>query len=83
MGIVAPRVSLRQQLDMKYANRIWVQYVGTIPISKLPGGDAIRVVVHGSRGIDDLAGNAEQDNAPRVFFSDFQLSELAEAEQAG
>lgn len=59
------------------------ELVGTIPISKLPGGDAIRVVVHGSRGLDDLAGNAEQDNAPRVFFSDFQLSELAEAEQAG
>ena len=52
--------------------------IGTIPISQLPESSAIRVVVHGS----DLEAGSESaggsDVVPRVFFSDFQLSKLAE-----
>ena len=52
--------------------------IGTIPISDLPESSAIRVVVHGS----DLENGPESALGsyvvPRVFFSDFQLSKLAE-----
>jgi serine/threonine-protein kinase len=52
--------------------------IGTIPISQLPESSAIRVVVHGS-DLDDGSETARGwDTVPRVFFSDFQLSKLAE-----
>ena len=50
--------------------------VGTIPIATLPGGSALRVVVHGNLE-GEVSGGGRED-APRVFFSDFQLSKLAE-----
>ncbi|MDB4621336.1 serine/threonine protein kinase [Rubripirellula sp.] len=52
--------------------------VGTIPISSLPEGSAIRVVVH---GFDQDVGSVSDDSVdgdPRVFFSDLQFSKLAE-----
>jgi hypothetical protein len=52
--------------------------IGTIPISHLPESGAIRVVVHGN-DLEDASESARgQDVVPRVFFSDFQLSKLAE-----
>ncbi|MAI35389.1 MAG: hypothetical protein CMM07_27440 [Rhodopirellula sp.] len=52
--------------------------IGTIPISQLPKGGAIRVVVHGSEPDDESGAARGSDTVPRVFFSDFQLSKLAE-----
>jgi serine/threonine-protein kinase len=52
--------------------------VGTIPISMLPEGSAIRMVVHGSGSNEESEASVGGDEVPRVFFSDFQLSKLAE-----
>ncbi len=52
--------------------------IGTIPISQLPESSAIRVVVHGSDLVEDPETARGGDVVPRVFFSDFQLSKLAE-----
>ncbi|MDE0866477.1 MAG: serine/threonine-protein kinase [Rubripirellula sp.] len=46
------------------------QLVGTVPLGKLTGDNAFRVVVHGN----GLGG----ETGPHVFFSDVQLSRLAE-----
>lgn len=52
--------------------------VGTIPISSLPEGSAIRVVVHGfDQDVGSVSGESV-DGDPRVFFSDLQFSKLAE-----
>ena len=52
--------------------------IGTIPIAQLPESSAIRVVVHGGEFGDDPETARGGDVVPRVFFSDFQLSKLAE-----
>ncbi|MDB4749881.1 serine/threonine protein kinase [Rubripirellula sp.] len=52
--------------------------VGTIPISLLPQGSAIRVVVHGNGSNEESEARVGGDEVSRVFFSDFQLSKLAE-----
>lgn len=54
--------------------------IGTIPIEQLPESNAIRVVVHGIDVDDDSedARGGDGDEVPRVFFSDFQWSKLAE-----
>ena len=54
------------------------ELVGTIPIATLPGGSALRVVVHGNAEGGDSGTGRGGNDAPRVFFSDFQLSKLAE-----
>ena len=52
--------------------------VGTIPISVLPEGSAIRVVVHGFDQDENSGSSVGGTDGPRVFFSDLQFSKLAE-----
>lgn len=52
--------------------------IGTIPITQLPESSAIRVVVHGDYVDSNPEAARGGDAIPRVFFSDFQWSKLAE-----
>ena len=54
------------------------ELIGTLPLSQLPKSGAIRVVVHGSERDDEADADRGEDAVTRVFFSDFQLSKLAE-----